>query len=48
MQVLLSNADVQPVRELYKRGFKFRTVTARRLVNSDASKRGSVGELLIW
>jgi DNA adenine methylase len=48
VQVLLSNADVQPVRELYKRGFKFREVSARRSINSNTKKRGPVGELLIW
>ena len=46
--VLLSNADVPPVRKLYAKGFECRRVEARRNVNSDASKRGAVGELLIW
>lgn len=46
--VLLSNSDTSIVRDLYKRGFQMRLVEARRAVNSDASKRGKVGELLIW
>lgn len=47
-RVLLSNADVEPVRKLYARGFEIRRVEARRAVNSDATKRGKVGELLLW
>jgi DNA adenine methylase len=46
VHVVLSNADVPLVRELYKR-FDLRAVQARRAVNSDASKRGSVGEVII-
>lgn len=45
--VLLSNADVPPVRELYAEGFKIERVEARRNINSDGAKRGTVGELLI-
>lgn len=45
--VLLSNADVPAVRELYK-DFSMRAVQAPRAINSVASKRGPVGELLIW
>lgn len=48
VHVLLSNADVPPVRALYAKGFEMRRVEARRNVNSDASKRGAVGELIIW
>jgi len=44
--VLLSNADTPLVRKLY-RGFKIEEVQAPRRVNSKASKRGNVGELLI-
>lgn len=47
VRVLLSNADVEPVRKLYAKGFTVERVEARRAINSDASKRGSVGELLI-
>ena len=46
--VLLSNADVPEVRQLYAKGFNMRRVEARRAINSNASKRGPVGELLIW
>lgn len=48
VKVLLSNADVPQVRKLYKQGFEMRRVMARRGINSDATKRGAVGELLIW
>jgi DNA adenine methylase len=47
VHVLLSNADLPQVRELYN-GFEMRTVQAKRNVNSKGDKRGSVGELLIW
>ena len=46
--VLLTNADVLEVRELYKRGFQRRRVDARRAINSDPGKRGTVGEVIIW
>jgi len=45
--VLLSNADVAPVRELYK-GFKIERVEMPRSINSKGSGRGNVGELLIY
>lgn len=48
VHVLLSNADVPAVRKLYRIGFLLRKVSARRSVNSNTSKRGKVGELLIW
>ena len=48
VKVLLSNADMPQVRKLYKQGFEMRRVEARRGINSDATKRGSVNELLIW
>lgn len=47
VRVLLSNADVA-VRKLYAQGFEMRKVTARRAINSKTTRRGSVGELLIW
>lgn len=46
VHVLLSNADTPLVRKLY-RGFKIESVQAPRRVNSKASRRGNVGELLI-
>ena len=48
VHVLLSNADVAPVRKLYRRGFSLRRVKARRAINSQVKKRGHVNELLIW
>lgn len=45
--VLLSNADVPAVRELYK-GFKLVRVQAPRSINSVGTGRGNVGELLIY
>jgi len=46
VHVLLSNSDTPFVRELYK-SFKIEHVEVPRRVNSKASKRGNVGELLI-
>lgn len=46
VHVLLSNADVESVRELYQ-GFRIEEVKAPRRVNSKGGKRGKVGELLI-
>lgn len=47
VHVLLSNANVPPVRRLYAKGFRLHKVLARRNINSSASRRGAVGELLI-
>ena len=48
VQVILSNADVPIVRKLYRgRGFTIRGVKARRNINSKASARGAVGEVII-
>jgi DNA adenine methylase len=47
-KVLLSNSDTPQAHRLYSRGFERRVVQARRNINSDASKRDAVGELLIW
>lgn len=44
--VLLSNADVPPIRALYK-DFTIEQVQVRRNINSNASKRGSVAEVII-
>jgi len=47
--VVLSNADVKPVRKLYtRRGFELREVSARRSINSKTHRRGKVGELIIY
>ncbi|MEC7949133.1 MAG: DNA adenine methylase [Myxococcota bacterium] len=47
VRVILSNSDTPPVRSLYQRGFAKRQVMMTRAVNSQASKRGGVPELLI-
>lgn len=48
VHVILSHPDVSPIRALYQHlKFKIRRVEARRAVNSDVSKRGPVGELII-
>ena len=51
VRVLLSNSDTEEVRRLYRYkdyGFEMERVEATRSINSDATKRGAVGELLIW
>jgi DNA adenine methylase len=48
VHVLLSNSDVAQVRKLYAKGFEKRVVKARRNINSVASDRGPVNELLLW
>jgi len=48
VHVVLSNADVPKVRELYSDPrFTIEEVQARRNINSDGAKRGPVGELII-
>lgn len=49
VHVLLSNADVPSIRHLYRdsKVFKIEQVEAPRRVNSNATKRGNVKELLI-
>jgi DNA adenine methylase len=47
VQVLLSNSATPFVRELYGEGFDVREVSATRMVNSKASGRGAITELLI-
>ncbi len=49
VKVVLSNADVPFVRELYKPslGFKIDKVSAVRSINSKADRRGPVGEVII-
>lgn len=46
VHVLLSNSDTPATRELYT-GFELREITRGGGMNSDATKRGRVGELLI-
>lgn len=46
VRVLLSNSDTPRVRALY-RGFKLDRVKCARSINSDATKRGAVNELII-
>jgi DNA adenine methylase len=45
-KVMLSNSDAPLIRELYA-DFHVETVSAPRLVNRDASKRGPVNEVLV-
>jgi len=47
VNVLLSNSSAPIVLDLYKKNFKLREVPALRPVNSKATKRGAVIELLI-
>ncbi|MGA7123972.1 MAG: DNA adenine methylase [Polyangiaceae bacterium] len=47
VRVLLSNSSAPAVRKLYARGFTLSEVSATRLVNSKATARGAVVELLI-
>ncbi len=47
VQVLLSNSSSPLVRELYADGFELIEVSATRLVNSKATARGAIAELLI-
>jgi DNA adenine methylase len=47
VHVLLSNSSAQDVRRLYGKGFRITKVLATRVVNSKASQRGAIPELLI-
>ena len=47
VSVLLSNSDTPPVRSLYRRGFTSGQVMMTRAINSKATARGSVAELII-
>jgi DNA adenine methylase len=47
VRVLLSNSSAPSVRELYAEGFDITEVSATRLVNSKATARGAIVELLI-
>jgi DNA adenine methylase len=44
--VMLSNSDCPFIRDLY-RGFDVRTVMARRSINSNAGRRGKIGEVVV-
>jgi DNA adenine methylase len=44
--VMLSNSDSEEIRQLY-RGFRIRVASARRAINSDASARGAVSEIVV-
>lgn len=46
VKVMLSNSDTELTRDLYQ-GANFHEVQASRSVNSDSSKRGKIGELII-
>lgn len=46
VKCLLSNSDTEFIRELYK-DFTIHTVKATRAINSDASKRGKITEVLV-
>ncbi|MEO0771225.1 MAG: DNA adenine methylase, partial [Cyanobacteria bacterium J06649_4] len=45
VQVLVSNSDCPFIRELYE-GLSVKTITAARSINSKASKRGKITEVL--
>jgi DNA adenine methylase len=45
-RVLLSNSDVPEIRQLY-RGYRIERVRATRAINSNASRRGPVSEVLV-
>ncbi len=46
VSILASNSDCSFIRELYD-GFEIKTITAARSINSKASKRGKITEVLI-
>ena len=46
VKVLASNSDCPFIRELYE-GFKIKTINAARSINSKASKRGKITEVLV-
>jgi len=48
VHVLLSNSSAEVVRELYSPKFTVKEVMASRAINSRASARGKVAELLMW
>lgn len=48
VHVLLSNSSAPLIRRLYAKGFRVEEVMATRSVNSKASARGPIAELVIW
>jgi DNA adenine methylase len=48
VHVLLSNSSAEVIRELYSPKFNVKEVMASRSINSKASGRGKVAELLMW
>ena len=46
VKVMLSNSDCELIRELYS-NFNIREVSASRAINSNAQKRGKIGEVLV-
>jgi DNA adenine methylase len=46
VRVMLSNSDTPAVRRLYA-GFRIHTVSAPRSINSNANRRGKVGEVVV-
>lgn len=46
IKFLVSNSDCLEIRDLYK-GYKIKTIQAKRYVNSNSEKRGEINELLI-
>ncbi|MDI6738126.1 MAG: DNA adenine methylase [Nanoarchaeota archaeon] len=45
-KIMLSNSDTDFIKKLYK-GYNINTVQASRMINSDATKRGKISELVI-
>lgn len=48
VRVLISNSSANEIRRLYRDGFQIDEVPATRKINSRASGRGAVPELIIW
>lgn len=48
VRIVLSNADVEPVRVLYSTDFDLHEIKVARPINSKSTGRGKVGELLIY
>lgn len=47
LRVILSNSDTPVVRDLFRSGFDVTATTCGRSINSKASKRGRVGEVIV-
>lgn len=48
VRVLVSNSDVEPVRELYAEGFQLEEVRGARNIGAEGWRRGAIPDLLIW